>query len=391
MLTGAGDPRVPDGNGHVERVPERARIAARHDDEPTAPVSLPPTAAPGDVSTDAVSTEAVSTEAVSTEAVPADEVRAEDAPADEAPVSPVVPVAADAGPAPAVTPEAVPVRVDPALQLVSHLSAMIALLILGFLTHLTLLSGLQHARDQGQAYAELRNDLAIGVAPVGAVDADGALLRLGAPVAIIEIRRIGLREVVVEGTSSRALMSGPGHRRDTVQPGQVGVSVVMGRRSAYGGPFSRLDEVRQGDEILVTTGQGPQTFSALGVRHAGDPLPPTLAQGKARLTLATADGAPFRPEDVLWVDADLTGQAQDPGTRVPPAALPAAEGVLAGDSSALLPLMLWLPLLLVSGGAIVWLRHRIGRARAWVIGVPVLLLFGLLASDEIAALLPNVL
>jgi sortase A len=69
-------------------------------------------------------------------------------------------------------------------------------------------------------------------------------LAWGTPVALLEIPRLGLREVIVEGTSSDPMMSGPGHRRDTPLPGQVGTSVIAGWRATYGGPFRSIDQLR---------------------------------------------------------------------------------------------------------------------------------------------------
>jgi sortase A len=39
----------------------------------------------------------------------------------------------------------------------------------------------------------------------------------------------------------------------------------------------------------------------------------------------------------------------------------------------------------------VWVRFSVGWWRAWVIGLPVLVVLGLSVFDEIAALLPNLL
>ncbi|MBV8994064.1 MAG: hypothetical protein JO287_10290, partial [Pseudonocardiales bacterium] len=78
-------------------------------------------------------------------------------------------------------------QVDPTFRLVSQVLAIVALLALGFLTQLTLLGGLQHSRDQAQAFRELRVQLAIGTAPVGPLGLDGKALPSGTPVAILEI------------------------------------------------------------------------------------------------------------------------------------------------------------------------------------------------------------
>ncbi len=284
-------------------------------------------------------------------------------------------------------------------QLAGQVLTIVAVLALSFLAELTVLGGLRHDRDQAQLAVLFRIELAQGhdaqghdlVAPVGPFDDAGKPLASGAPVALLEIPRLGLREVVVEGTSSGTLMSGPGHRRDTPLPGQVGTSVITGRRATYGGPFHSIDQLRAGDEITVTTGQGKHSFKVLGVRHAGDPLAPALTRGQGRLTLVTTDGPALQPTDVLRVDAALTSAAQSRPAQLPSNALPAADALMAGDSSALLAVVGWSVLLVGAAVATVWVRYRTSLWQAWVIGLPVLVALGLNAYDEIAALLPNLL
>lgn len=276
-------------------------------------------------------------------------------------------------------------------RLAGHMLGIVAVLTLSFLIELTVLGDLRHARDQIHLAAEFRGELANAVAPVGSFDDANIPLAAGTPVALLVIPRLNLREVVVEGTSSGTLMSGPGHRRDTPFPGQAGVSVIVGRRATYGGPFGSLGQLRAGDRITVTTGQGPNVFRVLGVRHAGNLLPPPLSSGHGRLTLVTADGPPLRPTDVLRVDADLTSATQDSGGRLPSLALPASDVVMAGDRSALLSVVAWSMLLFAGALGTVWIRFRVGWWQAWVIGVPVLVALGLAVCDDIAAMLPNLL
>lgn len=275
--------------------------------------------------------------------------------------------------------------------LVAQVLGIIAVLALSFLIELGLLGNLRHDRDQVQLAAQFRDELANAVAPVGPLDDANKPLAAGTPVAILEIPRVGLREVVVEGTSSGTLMSGPGHRRDTPLPGQVGTSVIAGRLAAYGGPFRLLDQLRPGDPITVTTGQGESSFAVLGVRHAGDLLPQPLSSGQGRLTLVTADGPALSPTDVVRVDAALRSAPQPRPAQLPSAALSPADVALAGDSLALLAVVGWSVLLVAAAVATVWVRFRAGWWQAWVIGVPVLVALGLTTSDEIAALLPNLL
>lgn len=279
----------------------------------------------------------------------------------------------------------------PEFRLAGQALGIVAVVALSFLIELTVLGNLRHDRAQAQLAEDFRIELAKGTAPVGPLDDANKPLAAGAPVALLQIPKLGLREVVVEGSSSRTLMAGPGHRRDTPLPGQIGTSVITGRRATYGGPFGSINQLRTGDQIMVITGQGQQSFKVLDVRHAGDPLPPALTRGQGRLTLVTTDGPALQPTDVLRVDAALTSEAQPRPAQLPSAALPPADALLAGDTSALLNVVGWAILLIAAAVATVWVRYSTGLWQAWVIGLPVLVAFGLTASDELATLLPNLL
>lgn len=275
-------------------------------------------------------------------------------------------------------------------QLAGQVLAIVAVVTLSFLVELTMLGDLGHDRAQAQLLGEFRSRLALATAPVGPLDAAQQPLATGTPVALLDIPKLHLREVVVEGTSSGPLMSGPGHRRDTPLPGQAGGSVIVGRRATYGAPFWSVDQLRPRDRFTVTTGQGTSSYTVLGLRRAGDPLPPAPAGG-SRLTLITTDGPALRPTGLLRVDTALLGNAFATPAQLPRQALPASDAALAGDSSALLEVVEWAVLLVAAALGVVWLRYRAGPWQAWVIGLPVLIALGLLTSDQLAALLPNLI
>ena len=281
---------------------------------------------------------------------------------------------------------------SPRLQMVRAVLIMVAVLCLVLLLHVTLLSSLQQQAAQRQAYAEFRRLVATGQAVAGPTTEDGALLELGAPVAHLEIPRLGLSEVVLEGTTSGVLFDGPGHRRDTPLPGQVGTSVVLGRRAAFGGPFSSLDHLRSGDEVSVTTAQGRFEFRVVSVRRAGDPLPPPRAAGAARLVLVTASGTPYLPDGIVSVDADLDGAAVGGAARpFSASSLPDSERALSGDTSRLVVLLLWLQALFVASLLFVVSWHRWGRAQTWLVLGPPVMVVALFVGDEIVRLLPNLM
>jgi LPXTG-site transpeptidase (sortase) family protein len=270
---------------------------------------------------------------------------------------------------------------------------ILAAVALGFVAQMTALGSLSHARAQRVAYADFRAELAQATAPVSHFNEAGTdALAEGTAVAVLSIPAIGVREVVFEGTDSGVLTRGPGHRRDTVFPGQQGVSVLMARRAAFGGPFARLGDLRGGDTITVINGQGEHAYEVMGVRRSGEPQPPALAAGEGRLTLVTADGQAYAPTDVLRVDAKLvTPAVQTPRLAIGSAVLPAKDGVLGIDLMALVPLVLWGQLLVAAALSVAWTRHRLGPWHAWLIGVPVLALLGVLVAGEVAQLLPNLI
>lgn len=271
-------------------------------------------------------------------------------------------------------------------------TSLLALLLVtgGLVVHLVALSAVQQRAAQQALFDRFRGELATGVAPIGPTDAAGGAVEPGDPVAYLSIPAIGLRQVVVEGTTSSNLFAGPGHRRDTPLPGQRGVSVLMGRRAAFGGPFARLDDLEAGDTIEVTTGQGEYEFEVMGIRRDGDPLPAPLEEGGARITLATAAGTPFFPSGVLRVDAELKGEG-DPGPATWAGDLPRSEQLFGTDRSHLWLLALWLEVLLAALVGVVWAWHRWGRPQAWVVGCPAVLVLSLFVAGHLAELLPNVL
>jgi len=65
------------------------------------------------------------------------------------------------------------------------------------------------------------------------------------------IPKIHLSAVVVEGTSRKALLVGPGHVANTASPGDTGNAVLAGHRDTF---FRHLGELLRGDSIYVERG-----------------------------------------------------------------------------------------------------------------------------------------
>lgn len=78
----------------------------------------------------------------------------------------------------------------------------------------------------------------------------------GGAFALIDIPRINLDMVVVQGVSAADLQKGPGHYPGTPSPGQPGNVGIAGHRTTYLHPFRHIDELRPGDPIYLTTPGG---------------------------------------------------------------------------------------------------------------------------------------
>ena len=267
---------------------------------------------------------------------------------------------------------------------------LIGLVLIGFVVQTIGISQLRHTRDQTLLYEQFRYSLADATAPVAQVDENDKLYPLGTPVAIVAIPSIGVNEVVLEGTASRTMLSGPGHRRDTALPGQAGSAVVMGRQGSYGGPFRHIASLSKGDTITTTTGQGIATYVVDAVRFAGDPQPLAPDEGTGRLTLVTASGPIFAPDGVVRVDATLKSTPfETPQAALLVGSLGDDEMALGSDESGWLPLLLILELVVAAVFLFTLAVRRWGRWHTWVVAVPVSLLLGCTMAEQVTVLLPN--
>jgi hypothetical protein len=270
---------------------------------------------------------------------------------------------------------------------------ILAVTALGFVAWVGLFSSLHYDKAQLNAYEALRVELASGTAPNGPTvpNNPSQLLPPGSPVAVLSIPAIKLRAVILQGTTGAVLENGPGHLRDTPMPGQVGTSVILGRQSAYGGPFGGLASIAPGDSIKVVTGQTVASYTVIDLRRAGDPLPPPVPAGGGRMILVTADGSPLVPTGILYVDADLTTKAQPSPGVVLAAYMSPAENAMATDPQAWLPIVLLGQVLVLVAVTLSWLWSAFGKLQTWLIAVPIVGFMVLTVADQATRLLPNLL
>ena len=190
-------------------------------------------------------------------------------------------------------------------------------LVLLFIPYLLWGTGLITARAQSElrqefATAQRRSHAAVGLHTSTDPTSPPTLARvidapaIGDPVGIISIPKIALQMVVVEGTGTDQLRSGPGHYPGTPLPGEPGNVAIAGHRTTYLHPFYNLNELVPGDDIEILTVQGLfvyQVFSSEAV--APTDVAVTDATVLPTLTLTTCNPR-YSATQRLVVQARLT-------------------------------------------------------------------------------------
>lgn len=97
-------------------------------------------------------------------------------------------------------------------------------------------------------------------------------VKYGDPLTRIVIPSLGVKAVVVEGTSAAALRAGAGHYPSTPLPGEQGNVAIAGHRTTYGKPFNRIDELGIGKKIFLETPLATYTYRV--VAHPADAVSP---------------------------------------------------------------------------------------------------------------------
>lgn len=119
--------------------------------------------------------------------------------------------------------------------------------------------------------------------------ASPALQQTSAPVADSLVRltipKINVDAIVVEGTSARDLMRGPGHISSSAYPGEQGNVVISAHRDTF---FRHIVELSKGDQIQLQRGGTTYTYEVTGKKITDPNDISVIRQTQdARLTLIT--------------------------------------------------------------------------------------------------------
>jgi sortase A len=215
----------------------------------------------------------------------------------------------------------------------------------------------------------------------------------GEATARIEIPAIGVDKIVVEGVSLADLKKGPGHYPETPLPGQEGNAAIAGHRTTYGAPFNRIDELRPGDEITVTTVQGEFTYEVSETLIVSPTQTDVLAdKGDHRLTLSACHPKYSARERIIVVAMLAADEEPLPAPVRPVRDQPSVPSTLDDIDGEGAPA--WPAIALGVGCAVIWLvAWLVGRWwRRWptyLITLPFFLVALFFFFEEFSRLLPS--
>lgn len=86
---------------------------------------------------------------------------------------------------------------------------------------------------------------------------------IGDGLTTLRIPKLDVEVLVVEGTTPAALRAGAGHYATSPLPGEAGNVAIAGHRTTYGRPFSRIDELVEGDVVELETPFAVHRYRAL--------------------------------------------------------------------------------------------------------------------------------
>jgi sortase A len=225
----------------------------------------------------------------------------------------------------------------------------------------------------------------------------------GRPLGIIQIPKIGVDKVMVQGTGTSDLQEGPGHYSATALPGQVGNVAIAGHRTTYGAPFYNLDALVPGDLIILTTTWGTFSYAVTASEIvAPTNLSPLAPSTRATLTLTTCTPR-FSASQRLVVMAALrsapalvgpkpsgTETSRSDADRADTRHADSGGSSLGGAQGDWVPAFLW-GLAATAVGTAVWLvaqRRRRGRWLVYAAGSVAFLIVLFFFFTAVSPLLP---
>ena len=133
---------------------------------------------------------------------------------------------------------------------------IVGVLALGYCGYV-LLDAKLYQEYQTRRFQQQLSSVQVSLASSGGVRDLPVALELGGPLGRIEITRIGVAAMILEGDDEPMLRRAVGHIPGTSLPGQLGNVAIAGHRDTF---FRALRNVRNDDVITVTTLAGSYRY-----------------------------------------------------------------------------------------------------------------------------------
>jgi sortase A len=142
----------------------------------------------------------------------------------------------------------------------------------------------QAMKPSAELSVEIRPQ-AVPVTSSSVADSQHMNVAPGAAIGRIEISRIGIDVIIVEGIDGKTLRRGVGHVTGTALPGEPGNVAIAGHRDTF---FRALRNVRQDDEVIITALDGTYRYQVDWVKVVDDDAAQVLSDSdESILTLVT--------------------------------------------------------------------------------------------------------
>ena len=116
------------------------------------------------------------------------------------------------------------------------------------------------------------------------VPSSEVVIRHAAPVARLQIPKIALDEIVLEGIDDEAMNGGPGHYPGSPLPGGAGNSIISAHRDRH---FRKLGALAVGDTVVTQSGANTTRWVIVKRQVVGKEQPVLFPTKTATLTLTT--------------------------------------------------------------------------------------------------------
>jgi len=109
---------------------------------------------------------------------------------------------------------------------------------------------------------------------------------IGQPIGRLEVDRLGLSMVIVNGTDAGSLRKGPGRDPRTFLPGEGRLVYIAGHRTTFGAPFAHIERLRPGDRVVLEMPYGRFVYAVTGsVIVPADDLDRLRSRGREEVAL----------------------------------------------------------------------------------------------------------